>query len=54
MPRGKNQPESETRRSVREMRGRGMNPRQISLALGITTQRVYQQIAAIEKQAKAS
>ena len=39
--------ESDTRRRIREMTAAGMRVREIALALGISTQRVYAQLKKI-------
>jgi len=44
--------ESPTRQSVRRMTDLGMNPRQISAALGISTQRVYYLLAILKRESE--
>jgi DNA-binding CsgD family transcriptional regulator len=43
------QPESDTRRRVREMTAAGLSVREIALALGLSTERIYQQKRAIAR-----
>jgi DNA invertase Pin-like site-specific DNA recombinase len=41
--------ESDTRRKVRQMASAGLSVREMARALGISTQRVHQQLKAIER-----
>lgn len=42
-------PRGETRERVAEMRAAGMTPREVSLALGITTQAVYYHLRSLDR-----
>lgn len=49
-----NPPISDTRRKVQELTRKGLTPREIAQLLGISTQRVYQQLKNLEKDRAAS